>query len=73
MRLWSPGTSLPSMAGPCEDKDDHVRTYSPKAGEVVRAWHVIDADGLVLGRIATEVARLLRGKHRPIRSAPRHR
>jgi large subunit ribosomal protein L13 len=52
------------MAGPCEDKDDHVRTYSPKAGEVVRSWHVIDADGLVLGRLATEVARLLRGKHR---------
>lgn len=41
-----------------------MRTYSPKAGEVVRSWHVIDADGLVLGRLASEVARLLRGKHR---------
>jgi len=43
-----------------------VRTYSPKASEIQRAWHVIDADGLVLGRVATEAARLLRGKHKPI-------
>jgi large subunit ribosomal protein L13 len=42
-----------------------VRTYSPKASEINRAWFVIDADGMVLGRLATEVARLLRGKHRP--------
>jgi large subunit ribosomal protein L13 len=42
-----------------------LRTYSPKANEIERAWHVVDADGLVLGRLATEVARLLRGKHRP--------
>jgi len=41
-----------------------VRTYSPKAAEITRAWHVIDAEGLVLGRLATEVASLLRGKHR---------
>jgi large subunit ribosomal protein L13 len=43
-----------------------VPTYSPKASEIQRAWHVIDADGLVLGRVATEAARLLRGKHKPI-------
>jgi large subunit ribosomal protein L13 len=42
-----------------------VRTYSPKAAEIDRAWHVVDAEGLVLGRMATEVARLLRGKHKP--------
>jgi large subunit ribosomal protein L13 len=42
-----------------------VRTYSPKASDITRAWHVVDADGLVLGRMATEVARLLRGKHKP--------
>lgn len=42
-----------------------MRTYSPKANEIERAWHLVDADGLVLGRLATEVARLLRGKHRP--------
>jgi large subunit ribosomal protein L13 len=43
-----------------------MRTYSPKASEITRAWHVIDAEGLVLGRVCTEVARLLRGKHKPI-------
>ena len=43
-----------------------MRTYSPKASEIQRAWYVIDADGLVLGRVATEAARLLRGKHKPI-------
>ncbi|HZA76071.1 MAG TPA: 50S ribosomal protein L13 [Acidimicrobiales bacterium] len=40
-------------------------TYSPKASEIQRAWWVVDADGLVLGRLASEVARLLRGKHKP--------
>jgi large subunit ribosomal protein L13 len=42
-----------------------VPTYSPKASEIQRAWHVVDAEGMVLGRLATEVARLLRGKHKP--------
>ena len=41
-----------------------MSTYSPKASEITRAWHVIDADGLVLGRLCTEVARVLRGKHK---------
>ena len=43
-----------------------MRTYVPKPAEIERAWHVVDADGMVLGRLATEVARVLRGKHRPI-------
>jgi large subunit ribosomal protein L13 len=43
-----------------------VRTFSPTPTDIQRAWHVIDADGMVLGRLATEVARLLRGKHKPI-------
>jgi large subunit ribosomal protein L13 len=42
-----------------------VPTYTPKASEIERGWYVIDAEGLVLGRLATEVARLLRGKHKP--------
>ena len=42
-----------------------MTTYSPKASEITRAWHVIDADGMVLGRICTEAARVLRGKHKP--------
>ena len=40
-------------------------TYSPKATDITRRWYVVDADGLVLGRLSTEVARVLRGKHRP--------
>jgi large subunit ribosomal protein L13 len=43
-----------------------VRTYSPKPADITRAWHIVDADGLVLGRLATEVASVLRGKHKPI-------
>lgn len=42
-----------------------MRTYSPKPSEIVRSWHVVDAEGLVLGRLATDVATVLRGKHRP--------
>jgi large subunit ribosomal protein L13 len=42
-----------------------VRTYTPKPGEVTRAWHVIDASDVVLGRLASQAAILLRGKHKP--------
>jgi len=42
-----------------------MRTYSPKAGEVTREWFVIDATDVVLGRLATHAATLLRGKHKP--------
>ena len=41
-------------------------TYSPKPGEITRAWHVIDATDVVLGRLASQAATLLRGKHKPI-------
>ena len=40
-------------------------TYSVKASEIERKWYVIDAEGKVLGRLATEVAKLLKGKHKP--------
>ena len=43
-----------------------VRTYSPKPGDVQRQWHVIDASDVVLGRLASQVATLLRGKHKPV-------
>lgn len=43
-----------------------MATYTPKASEIERAWHVVDAEGLVLGRMCTEVARVLRGKHKPV-------
>jgi len=42
-----------------------VRTYSPKPDDITRAWHIVDADGLVLGRLASEVAALLRGSTSP--------
>src|SRR3954451_22273343 len=42
-----------------------VRTYTPKPGEVSRAWLVIDATDVVLGRLASQTAQLLRGKHKP--------
>ena len=42
-----------------------MRTFSPKPSDITRTWHIVDADGLVLGRLATEVASVLRGKHKP--------
>jgi large subunit ribosomal protein L13 len=42
-----------------------MRTYSQKASEVQRDWYVVDASNMVLGRLATQVATLLRGKHKP--------
>lgn len=42
-----------------------MRTYSPKPAEVQRQWHVIDAEDIVLGRLASTAATLLRGKHKP--------
>lgn len=41
-----------------------MRTYTPRASEIERSWYVVDAEGLTLGRMATEVARVLRGKHK---------
>jgi len=43
-----------------------VKTYSTKASDIKRQWHVIDASGKILGRLATQVAGLLMGKHKPI-------
>ena len=49
-------------------------TYTPKPGEIERRWHVIDANDIVLGRLASQAATLLRGKHKPtVRAARRHR
>jgi large subunit ribosomal protein L13 len=43
-----------------------VRTFSPKAADITHAWHVIDATDVVLGRLASQAAQLLRGKHKAI-------
>jgi large subunit ribosomal protein L13 len=42
-----------------------MKTYSPRPKEIRRDWYVVDADGAVLGRLASEVAGILRGKHKP--------
>jgi large subunit ribosomal protein L13 len=43
-----------------------MKTYSTKASDIKREWHVVDASGKVLGRLATRVAGLLLGKHKPV-------
>jgi len=58
MRAIHPEASRP-------DRAVTVSTYTPKASEIERAWHVVDAEGLILGRMASEVAAILRGKHKP--------
>ena len=42
-----------------------MKTYSAKPGEVAKDWHLVDADGKTLGRMASEIAKRLRGKHKP--------
>lgn len=43
-----------------------MKTYSAKKEDIVREWYLIDAEGKTLGRLATRVANLLRGKHKPV-------
>lgn|SRR5690349_7201980 len=43
-----------------------MKTYTPKAEEIQRRWVVVDAEGQVLGRLASKVAQILRGKHKPM-------
>lgn len=43
----------------------NVRTYSPRAGEIERRWYVVDATDETLGRLASRIARVLEGKHKP--------
>ncbi len=43
-----------------------MNTYMPKSGEIDRKWYVVDANGMVLGRLASQVANILRGKNKPI-------
>lgn len=45
-----------------------MKTYAVKAGEIERKWYVVDAEGQTLGRLATRIAIILRGKHKPIYS-----
>jgi large subunit ribosomal protein L13 len=43
-----------------------MKTYTPKVTDIQRRWLIVDAEGKVLGRLASEVAKLLRGKHKPM-------
>ncbi len=43
-----------------------MNTFMPKAADIQRKWYVVDAEGLVFGRVASQVANILRGKHKPI-------
>ena len=43
-----------------------MKTFIPKSGDITRKWYVVDAEGLVLGRLASQVANILRGKNKPI-------
>ncbi|KAA3610981.1 MAG: 50S ribosomal protein L13 [Calditrichaeota bacterium] len=43
-----------------------MKTYIPKVSEIKKNWYVVDADGLTLGRLASNIAQILRGKHKPI-------
>jgi large subunit ribosomal protein L13 len=42
-----------------------MKTYTPRPGEITRHWWVVDAENQILGRLATRIARVLRGKHKP--------
>ena len=52
--------------GPTALRSIDVKTYTVKKEEIQREWHVVDADGKTLGRLATQIATILRGKHKPI-------
>jgi large subunit ribosomal protein L13 len=43
-----------------------MKTFSATPGDITHTWYVVDADGMVLGRLAAEIAKILRGKHKPI-------
>lgn len=43
-----------------------MKTYSAKPSDIEVVWHIVDAEGMVLGRLAAEVARVIRGKHKPM-------
>jgi large subunit ribosomal protein L13 len=42
-----------------------IKTYTPREADIERRWFVVDADGMTLGRLATQIASILRGKHKP--------
>ncbi len=63
---WPPRRSTTRLASTISDETRKFCVHvQPKAGDVTRTWHVIDATDVVLGRLAVQAATLLRGKHKP--------
>jgi large subunit ribosomal protein L13 len=60
-----PDSGVPPPGSTIILENPEMKTYSAKPGEVEKKWHVVDVSGLVLGRAATKIADLLRGKHKP--------
>src|SRR5699024_12401975 len=56
----------PAVRALLREKKARVRTFTPKPGDVERSWYGIDADDVVLGRLASQAAQHLRGKHKPV-------
>lgn len=63
---WPTGQSRPFFCGPFAQRANVMKTYSPRPRDIDRRWYVLDAQDAVLGRVASEAAKLLRGKHKPI-------
>src|SRR5690606_28261039 len=61
----APGAGFTNVSVRQESSTNVTRTFTPKAGQVQRDWLVIDATDVVLGRLASHAAALLRGKHKP--------
>jgi len=59
------GSGVESGVVKTDERVQIMGTYSPKPSEITRVWHVIDAEDIVLGRLASKAAQLLRGKHKP--------
>ena len=59
-------SSAPQVGRRRKAERELMGSFVPTAGTIDRQWHVIDADGQVLGRVATEAARLFQGKHKPV-------
>ena len=51
---------------PLLEEENPLKTFIPKTADIDRKWYVVDADGMVLGRLASQVANILRGKNKPI-------
>lgn len=69
MPLLAAETRVACCTGEARDprsSDQPMKTYSAKPSDIETVWYIVDADGMVLGRLATEIAKIIRGKHKPM-------